>query len=293
MPERINAQLLPRMRWVRLEWVLCLLAARQTFLWSDGPETVEAVCDLWVDDAPCGEHSSAGQLFMDADHLDGRIRNSYVTRLSEFVGWDTFLGVIKNVASHFLGQERWEDQLEREARELSRDYSACEAAARSDLSSIGARWKNLHCVVSEAEMKTVGLLLQAGVALDTLVRGPIMRKIGRDGASFLVAASFSALVAHYSVPGFSLDLNESIMAACHWGAFLLLVARLGFYAWKFIGRKWRVWRNERGLTVVNAVMRANLCYFMVIVIAAFALCQSISVFVRNSVRFDASLIVML
>ena len=277
------------MRWVRLEWVLCLLAARQTFLWSDGPEIVEAVCDLWVDDSLGAYGDSAGTLFITAKDD----RNSYVTRLSEFVGWDTFLGVIKKVASHFWGQERWEDQLEREVLELSRDYSACEKAQRSDLSSIGARWKNLHCVVSEAEMKTVGLLLQAGVALDTLVRGPIMRKIGRDGASFLVAASFSALVAHYSVPGFSLDLNESIMAACHWGAFLLLVARLGFYAWKFIGRKWRVWRNERGLTVVNAVMRANLCYFMVIVIAAFALCQSISVFVRNSVRFDASLIVML
>ena len=277
------------MRWVRLEWFLCLLAARQTFLWSDGPEIAEAVYDLWVDDSLTTNHNSAGQLFITAK--DGT--NSYVTRLSDHMGWDTFLGVIKNVASHFLGQERWEDQLEREARELSRDYSACEAAARSDLSSIGARWKNLHCVVSEAEMKTVGLLLQAGVALDTLVRGPIMRKIGRDGASFLVAASFSALVAHYSVPGFSLDLHEGICAACHWGALLFIVARLGFYAWKWIDRKWRVWRNERGLTVVNAVMRANLCYFMVIVIAAFALCQSISVFVRNSVRFDASLIVML
>ena len=117
---------------MRLEWILCLLAARQTFLWSDGPETVEAVCDLWVDDAPCGEHSSAGQLFMDADHLDGRIRNSYVTRLSEFVGWDTFLGVIKNVASHFLGQERWEDQLEREAREHFRNFDPNQMAMVPD-----------------------------------------------------------------------------------------------------------------------------------------------------------------
>ena len=273
---------------MRLEWVLCLLAARQTFLWSDGPEIVEAVCDLWVDDSLGAHQHSAGVLF-----FVGRDENSYVTRLSEFMGWETFLGVIKKVASHVLGQERWQDQLEREARELSREFSACEMAARSDLSNIGARWKNLHCQVSEAEMKTVGLLVQAGVALDTLVRGPIMKKIGRDGASFLVAASFSALVAHYSVPGFSLDLHESICAACHWGAFLMLVARLGFYAWKFIDRKWRVWRNERGLIVVNAVMRANLCYFKVIVIAVFVLCQSISVFVRNSVRFDASLIVML
>ena len=230
---------------------------------------------------------------MDDVRLDGLNRNSYVTRLSEFMSWETFLGVIKKVAPWVWAPNRWEDQLEREVGELSREFSACEMAQRSDLANILKRWRDPHCRVSEAEIKTVGLLLQAGVALDTLVRGPIMKKIGRDGASFLVAASFSALVAHYSVPGFSLDLHGGYCPACHWGALLFIVARLGFYAWKFIGHKWRVWRNERGLVVVNAVMRANLCYFKVIVIAVFVLCQSISVFVRNSVRFDTSLIVML
>ena len=57
-------------------------------------------------------------------------------------------------------------------------------------------------------------------------------------------------------------------------------AALGIYAWKKggLGLMWKVYKNLIGWTVLNAVMRGNLCYFKAVGVASFALMQTLSDF---------------
>ena len=229
--------------------------------------------DNWVDCNLKGE--SAGWLFV-GDVREGA--RSYVTRAAEYYGWERFESVMKETCQWVYSRERLRDQMDGYRKEMSRDYSTSECATRTDLHGIAGEWEDVDRVPSLASAKTVALVVDAGGATQDLSAGPVQRLMGRDCSTFLVALSSAGVVAHFSITGFELPIEEGYVPACFWGAFLFFAAALGIYAWKKGGLRWKVYKNLIGWTVLNAVMRGNLCYFKAVGVASFALMQTLSDF---------------
>ena len=229
--------------------------------------------DYWVDRTL--DAQGAGSLF----YGDGREgTNSYVTRTADHYGWERFEPVMKETCQWVYSRERLRDQMDRYAKDMSRDYSTSEFATRTDLHGIAGEWEDVDRVPSLASAKTVALVVDAGGATQDLSAGPVQRLMGRDCSTFLVALSTAGAVAHFSIPGFDVAIEEGYVPACFWGAFLFFAAMLGIYAWKKAGLAWKVYKNLIGWTVLNAVMRGNLCYFKAVGVASFALMQTLSDF---------------
>ena len=229
--------------------------------------------DYWVDQNI--GHLGAGHLF---SYNDNDYRNSYVTRIADHYGWERFEPVMKETCQWVYSRERLRDQMDRYAKDMSRDYSTSEMATRADLHGIAGEWEDVDRVPSIASAKTVALVVDAGGATQDLSAGPVQRLMGRDCSTFLVALSTAGVVAHFSIPGFDVAIEEGYVPACFWGAFLFFAAMLGIYAWKKAGLAWKVYKNLIGWTVLNAVMRGNLCYFKAVGVASFALMQTLSDF---------------
>ena len=231
--------------------------------------------DYWVDKTLNGV--GAGTLFYGAGS-EGT--NSYVTRTADHYGWERFEPLMKETCQWVYSRERLRDQMDRYAKDMSRDYSTSECATRRDLHGIAGEWEDVDQVPSIASAKTVALVVDAGGATQDLSAGPVQRLMGRDCSTFLVGLSTAGVVAHFWIPGFDLAMEKGYTPACFWGAFLFFAAALGIYAWKKGGLvlMWKVYKNLIGWTVLNAVMRGNLCYFKAVVVASFALMQTLSDF---------------